>query len=66
MQAFGREAATTEQFSIVNRRLQKVAVRARILTSFMGPLMNMINNFGLAVVACAGGWLAVNRWPRSA
>ncbi|MBL8092531.1 MAG: ABC transporter ATP-binding protein [Anaerolineales bacterium] len=59
VQAFAREAATTTQFAIVNRRLQKVALRARILTSFMGPLMNMVNNFGLAVVACAGGWLAV-------
>ena len=59
VQAFVREAATTAQFSVVNRRLQKVALRARVLTSFMGPLMNMVNNFGLAVVACAGGWLAV-------
>lgn len=59
VQAFGREAATTAQFSVVNRRLQKVALRTRILTSFMGPLMNMVNNLGLAVVACTGGWLAV-------
>ncbi len=59
VQAFVREAATTAQFSVVNRRLQKVALRARVLTSFMGPLMNMVNNFGLAVVACTGGWLAV-------
>ncbi len=59
VQAFGREVATVEQFAAVNRRLQRVALRARTLTSFMGPLMNMVNNFGLAVVACAGGWLAV-------
>jgi ATP-binding cassette subfamily B protein len=25
----------------------------------MGPMMNMVNHLGLAVVACAGGWLAV-------
>ena len=25
----------------------------------MGPLMNMVNNLGLAIVACSGGWLAV-------
>jgi ATP-binding cassette, subfamily B, multidrug efflux pump len=59
VKAFVREEATSEQFSTVNRRLQKVALRARIFTSFMGPLMNMVNNLGLAVVACAGGWLAV-------
>ncbi|HRF49965.1 MAG TPA: ABC transporter ATP-binding protein [Anaerolineales bacterium] len=60
VQAFVREVATTEQFVTVNRRLQRVALRARVLTSFMGPLMNMVNNFGLAVVACAGGVLAVS------
>jgi ATP-binding cassette subfamily B protein len=58
-QAFVREQATSAQFSTVNRHLQKVALRARIFTSFMGPLMNMVNNLGLAVVACTGGWLAV-------
>lgn len=59
VQAFAREAATTEQFSAVNRRLQQAALRARIFTSFMGPLMNMVNNLGLTIVACVGGWLAV-------
>jgi ATP-binding cassette subfamily B protein len=59
VQAFVREDATVEQFSVTNRRLKKVATRTRILTGFMGPLMNMVNNFGLAIVACAGGWLAV-------
>ena len=59
VKAFVREDATAAQFSTVNRRLQKVALRARVLTDFMGPLMNMVNNLGLAVVACAGGWLAV-------
>jgi ATP-binding cassette subfamily B multidrug efflux pump len=57
--AFVRKAASIEAFSQVNRRLQKVAARARILSSFMGPLMNMVNNLGLAIVACTGGYLAV-------
>ncbi|MBN2116483.1 MAG: ABC transporter ATP-binding protein [Anaerolineales bacterium] len=59
VKAFVREETAIAQFSKVNRRLQKVALRARIFTSFMGPLMNMVHNLGLAVVACAGGWLAV-------
>jgi ATP-binding cassette subfamily B protein len=59
VQAFVREEATTTQFAVTNQRLKKVALRTRIFTGFMGPLMNMVNNFGLAVVACAGGWLAV-------
>jgi ATP-binding cassette, subfamily B, multidrug efflux pump len=59
VKAFVREQATVEEFSQVNRHLQKVAFRARFLAGSMGPIMNMVNNLGLAVVACAGGWLAV-------
>ncbi|GAB4560546.1 MAG: ABC transporter ATP-binding protein [Anaerolineae bacterium] len=59
VKAFAREEAVIADFSRVNRRLQKVAWRARIFASFMGPLMNLVNNLGLAIVASAGGWLAV-------
>jgi ATP-binding cassette, subfamily B, multidrug efflux pump len=59
VKAFVREQTTVDQFSIVNQRLRKVALRARVLASFMGPLMNMVNNLGLAIVAVSGGWLAV-------
>ncbi len=59
VKAFVREHKTVEEFSQVNRRLQKVSRRARIFAGSMGPLMNMVNNLGLAVVACSGGWLAI-------
>jgi ATP-binding cassette subfamily B multidrug efflux pump len=59
VKAFVREQTTVEQFSLVNRRLQKVSRRTRILAGSMGPLMNLVNNLGLAIVACSGGWLAV-------
>ncbi|MCE5260308.1 MAG: ABC transporter ATP-binding protein/permease [Chloroflexi bacterium] len=59
IQAFGREEKTIEQFSAVNNELRRVALRARIPASFMGPVMNMINNLGLTIVAASGGYLAV-------
>ena len=59
VKAFVREQATLESYSVVNHNLRRVALRARTFASFMGPLMNMVNYLGLAVVACAGGWLAV-------
>jgi ATP-binding cassette, subfamily B, multidrug efflux pump len=59
VKAFVREQTTVDNFSQVNQTLRKVALRARVLASFMGPLMNMVNNLGLAIVACSGGWLAV-------
>jgi len=59
VKAYVRERAAMEDFTVVNRQLQRAATRANILAGFMGPLMNMVNNLGLAVVAGAGGWLAV-------
>ncbi len=59
VKAFVREQVTVEEFSVINRNLMRVALRARIWAGFMGPLMNMVNYLGLAVVACSGGWLAV-------
>jgi ATP-binding cassette, subfamily B, multidrug efflux pump len=59
VKAFVREETTLAEFATTNRSLQKVQQRARTLAGFMGPLMNMVNNLGLAIVACSGGWLAV-------
>jgi ATP-binding cassette subfamily B protein len=59
VKAFVREEITVKGFSKVNQRLRKSALRARVFASFMGPLNNMVNNTGLAIVACSGGWLAV-------
>jgi len=59
VKAYVREQAAIEDFSVDNRRLQRAATRANVLVGFMGPLMNMVNNLGLAIVAGSGGWLAV-------
>jgi ATP-binding cassette, subfamily B, multidrug efflux pump len=59
VKAFVREQKTVETFSETNLRLRQVAIRARVIGNFMGPIMNLFNNLGLAIVACAGGWLAV-------
>ena len=59
VKAFVRSDTVVKEFGEVNLRLRKVSLRTRIFADFMGPLMNMVGNLGLAVVACAGGWLAV-------
>lgn len=59
VKAFVRERAAVDSFVVVNRNLRRVSLRARVLSGFMGPLMNLVNNLSLAVVACSGGWLAV-------
>ncbi len=59
VKAFVREKAAMADFGQANRALRRSALRARIFSSFMGPLMNMVSWLGFAIVACAGGWLAV-------
>jgi ATP-binding cassette subfamily B protein len=59
VKAYVREKAVLAQFEVANRRLQRTATRAEILSGIMGPMMNMINNFSLAIIVGAGGWMAV-------
>jgi ATP-binding cassette, subfamily B, multidrug efflux pump len=57
--AYGREQATTAEFEVSNQELRRAATEANIFVGFAGPSMNMISNLGLAIVAGAGGWMAV-------
>ncbi len=58
VKAFVREAEEIERFEATNVVLRDVGTKAQIYSGIMGPLMNMLNNAGLAIVAGAGGWLA--------
>ena len=59
VKAYVREKSVLDEFEVSNRRLQRVASRAEILSGFMGPMMGMINNFSFAIIVGAGGWMAV-------
>ncbi len=59
VKAYAREQAAIEQFDRANRKLQRAATRARIFAGSIGPLTNFVNNIGFAIVAGAGGWMAV-------
>jgi len=60
IKAYVREDAALNEFNTTNRQLRHAAIRAQIYAGLMGPAMNFINNSGLAIVAGAGGWMAVN------
>ena len=60
VKAYVREEATLNEFNTTNRQLRQAAIRAQIYAGLMGPTMNFINNSGLAIVAGAGGWMAIN------
>lgn len=59
IKAFNHEKEAVEQFDAVNSKLCDVGLKAQILSGFLMPLMNVINNIGFAAVAGFGGVLAV-------
>ncbi len=59
IKAFGREEVSLAHFDAINRRLNRVGVRAQIFAGVVPPLMNVVNNLSFAIVAAAGGWMAI-------
>jgi ATP-binding cassette subfamily B protein len=59
VKAYVREGATIEQFDASNGRLRQAATYAQTFAGVMGPINNFVNNVGFAIVAGAGGWMAV-------
>jgi ATP-binding cassette subfamily B protein len=59
VKAYHREPVAIAQFDSANRDLRQAATRAQIFAGFIGPMMNCVNNLGLAIVAGVGGWMAV-------
>jgi ATP-binding cassette subfamily B protein len=60
VKAFDREQAALAEFTALNARLTKVGTEAQIWAGLMMPLMNVINNFGLATLTGVGAWLVLN------
>jgi ATP-binding cassette, subfamily B, multidrug efflux pump len=59
VKAYHREPVVIAEFDAFNRELRQAATRAQIFAGFIGPMMNCVNNLGLAIVAGFGGWMAV-------
>ncbi|HEX9059629.1 MAG TPA: ABC transporter ATP-binding protein, partial [Clostridia bacterium] len=60
VKAFNHEEKAIKEFDLVNDRLCDVGIKAQIWSGFIMPIMNVINNLGIAVVAGVGGIMAVN------
>jgi ATP-binding cassette, subfamily B, multidrug efflux pump len=59
VKAYGQEPILISRFDEINARLRVASTRAQIFGGLMGPLTNFVNNVGFAIVAGAGGWMAV-------
>ena len=60
IKAFNHEEKIKSAFEDLNRDLRVKGYKAQIWTGYLMPLINVINNFGFAVVALLGGILAVS------
>lgn len=56
---FDRESMVLERFDMLNENLRRAGTQAQIWAGFVMPLMNVINNFGLALLAAVGGYLSL-------
>lgn len=59
VKAFNRQQKIIDEFAEINDSLCRVGLKAQILSGFLMPIMNVINNIGFAAVAWVGGILAV-------
>ncbi|MDF2958275.1 MAG: multidrug transporter ATP-binding protein [Paenibacillus sp.] len=59
VKTFNREEKSIEDFHVINKKLRDVGNKAQILSGFIGPVMNVINNMSFALIAAAGGWMAI-------
>ena len=60
IKAFNHEEKIKSTFEDLNKDLRIKGYKAQIWTGYLMPLINVINNFGFALVALLGGILAVN------
>ena len=60
IKAYGHESKAVSDFAKINMDLLKAGTRAQIWSGFIMPVMNVINNLSLAVIAFTGSILAIN------
>lgn len=59
VKAFGKQQDVLKQFREINEKLNESSTKAQIVSGYMMPLMNVINNLIFTVVAFTGGILSV-------
>jgi ATP-binding cassette subfamily B protein len=62
VKAYGQEERVIAEFEVANEELRQAATRAQIFAGFMGPLSNVTNHLGLAILVVVGAWMALRGW----
>jgi len=58
--AFGQENRVLEKFDVANSTVRDVGIHAMTYALLIMPMMGVLSNANVAVVAGLGGWLALN------
>lgn len=59
IKAFAQERQEFAKFNEVNENFAEIGTKAQIYAGIMGPLMNVMNNLSLALLAGFGGWFVL-------
>lgn len=60
IQLFGQEERVFDRFSKVNERLRTSSANAEIVSGFIGPVNNFINNLGMGLIIASGALLTLH------
>jgi ATP-binding cassette subfamily B multidrug efflux pump len=57
--AFGQERSTLDKFDAANETVRQVGIQAQTYAMLVPPLMGILSNANIAVVAGLGGWMTL-------
>jgi len=57
--AFGQETATLDDFDTANEHVRRVGIRAQTYAMLVPPLMGILSNVNIAILAGLGGWMTL-------
>ena len=60
--AFGQETSTLAGFDRSNERVRRVGIRAQTYALLVPPLMGILSNANIAILAGLGGWMTLQGW----
>jgi ATP-binding cassette subfamily B multidrug efflux pump len=60
--AFGQEAGVLADFDAANDKVRQVGIHANTYAMLIPPLMGILSNANVAILAGLGGWMALQGW----
>jgi ATP-binding cassette subfamily B multidrug efflux pump len=62
IQAFGQEGRMLADFDVANEAVRRVGIHANSYAMLIPPLMGILSNANIAILAGLGGWMTLQGW----